>query len=361
MTNTKNTTPRQFCRIAKGTQRTLPTGLNPNRANLIQLLAEKWVNGTLLRYCFVDNGMFEERDGSWKKYTWNIPAQDAQVVRDAFTTWANVGIGLNFQEVSDRQQADIRIGFLEGDGAWSYIGRQIRQQRNDQITMNFGWRIADDIDTAIHEIGHTLGFPHEHQNPNSGIVWNEDAVYRALAAPPNNWDKETTYHNIIRKISPDSVQGSNWDPNSIMHYPFEAGLIKEPAQYRNGLTPDSGLSSRDREWVTTFYPPLADSALLSLQRYQSHPFNINPGEQVDFRIMPEATHQANIRTYGDSDTVLVLFEQTANGPVFVAGDDDSGFETNASLTVPLIAGREYIVRIRLYYSSSRGTTAVMYS
>ena len=72
-----------------------------------------------------------------------------------------------------------------------------------------------------HEIGHTIGFPHEHQNPNAGIVWDEEAVYRALGGPPNNWSRETTFHNIIRKIQPDRVQGSTWDPDSVMHYPFE--------------------------------------------------------------------------------------------------------------------------------------------
>ncbi|MBX9893870.1 MAG: hypothetical protein K2Y09_01625 [Nitrosomonas sp.] len=351
----------QFCRIAQAAQRSLPAGLNQSRVRLIQLLADKWVNGTVLRYCFVDKGKFQQKDGSWKEYQWSIPDADAEVVRQGFSVWKDVGIGLEFQEVSDRRQADIRIGFLRGDGAWSYIGKQIRQRQNDEITMNFGWDISDDIDTAVHEIGHTLGFPHEHQNPNAGIIWDEEAVYRALAAPPNEWDRETTFYNIIRKISPDSVQGSSWDPDSIMHYPFGPGLIKEPAQYRNGLTPAPGLSSRDVKWVRTFYPPLAETDPMVLQLYKSHAFDISPGQQVDFKIEPEATHQANIRTYGESDTVMVLFEQTDKGSVFVAGDDDSGLNTNASLSVPLIAGRKYFVRIRLYYSASQGSTVVMYS
>ncbi|WP_374089487.1 hypothetical protein [Methylomicrobium lacus] len=62
--------------------------------------------------------------------------------------------------------------------------------------MNFGWNLteaASEIDTAIHEIGHTLGFPHEHQNPNSGIAWDEEAVYHSLAQPPNSWSREVTF------------------------------------------------------------------------------------------------------------------------------------------------------------------------
>ena len=70
--------------------------------------------------------------------------------------------------------------------------------------MNFGWGLTSDPRreiAAVHEIGHTLGFPHEHQNPFAGIVWDEPAVYNTFAAPPNSWPQATTFHNIIRKIS----------------------------------------------------------------------------------------------------------------------------------------------------------------
>ena len=56
---------------------------------------------------------------------------------------------------------------------------------------------------------------------------------------------------------------------------------------------------------------------------------------------------------------MVLFEQVAGQQRFRAGDDDSGYERNASFNVTLYAGRQYVLRIRLYYSFSRGDTAVM--
>lgn len=285
-------------------------------------------------------------------------------MRRAFQTWKDLGIGLEFDEVSTRDEAEIRIGFMRGDGAWSYIGRDIIDLGigRDHRTMNFGWdltRHPQEIDTAIHEIGHTLGFPHEHQNPNAGIVWDEEAVYAALAKPPNSWPRETTYHNIIRKIAPDTVQGSTWDPDSVMHYPFGPGLILEPAQYRSGINPPGGLSERDVTWVKTFYPPMNEQDDPLLHPVESVRLEIGPGEQRNFRIRPAATRLYTIGTFGLSDTVMVLFERVGEQLRYLKGDDDSGYDRNARITYRLRKGREYVVRLRLYYADRRDETAIM--
>ena len=80
---------------------------------------------------------------------------------------------------------------------------------------------------------------------HAGIVWNEEAVYADLAGPPNRWDRAQTYRNIIEKIE-DLVDGGAWDKDSIMHYPFKAGMILEPEQYQQqALEPSPGaLSAR---------------------------------------------------------------------------------------------------------------------
>jgi len=233
--------PRGYCSLREVPPRVFGPNVHPGRAALIEVLANKWANGTMLHYYFfnkqTDGAWVHFEDGSreWRKWTTSGAQKD--VVREAFDVWKNVGIGLQFQEVDNRDNAEIRIGFMRGDGSWSYVGRAVLDIGADKRTMNLGWNIAGDLDTPVHEIGHSLGFPHEHQNPHAGIEWDEEAVYRALAELPNEWPREKTYYNIIRKIVPDSVQGSNWDPNSIMHYAFEAGLIKEPEQYRAGLFP----------------------------------------------------------------------------------------------------------------------------
>lgn len=355
-----------YCSLPIVPERELSPDVNPDRARLILLLADKWVNGTVLHYYFFDKPTDGETvrlsDGSTKWVPWTTTEAEKDVVRQAFKSWKDVGIGLEFEEVATRDEAEIRIGFMRGDGAWSYIGRTILDIGRDDRTMNFGWdltRSPDEIDTAIHEIGHTLGFPHEHQNPNAGIVWNEEAVYAALAKPPNAWSREKTFYNIIRKIEPDTVQGSNWDPDSIMHYPFSAGLIDKPEQYRSGLTPAGNLSDRDKVWVKTFYPALGGSDYALLAPFQSVTLNISAGQQRNFVVEPQATRYYNFSTFGESDTVMVFFEDVGGQLRYQTADDDSGEEYNASFRIKLFKGRKYVLRIRLYYSYRAGETAVM--
>lgn len=336
------------CSVPKLPERVFSPNVTPNRARLIIISGNKWVNETTLRYCFLKSPA-----------KWTATKQKMDVVRKAFKKWKDLGIGLKFKEVDSPDEAEIRIGFLKNDGHWSYIGRDVLAFGASERTMNLDKGDNWGIDTAIHEIGHSLGFPHEHQNPKSGIVWNEEAVYKALAKWPNEWPRSETYHNIIETIDPDEVQGSTWDPDSIMHYSFEAGLIEKPARYANGLTPKAGLSTRDKKWVKEFYPPLTQSDYQKLNPFQSVRLGLEPAEQVNFHVQNDATREYTISTFGQSDTVLVLFEQVDGEFRFHTGDDDSGQDYNANIKVKLYAGRTYIVRLRLYYQYRAGDVGVM--
>lgn len=211
----------------------------------------KWPNGTELRYWFFS-----------RPKAWAGTEAQRDAVRKAFATWKAVGIGLTFTEVDRRARADVRIAFEKDGGHWSWLGTDILTPRDDPRTMNLDHEEdpAAFLNTALHEIGHTLGFPHEHQNPIAGITWDDEAVYRQMAAEPNNWSRTTTRHNILDKLPQDEVQGSSWDPKSVMHYFFEPGLIVAPARYRKGLYPPGGLSARDREWARFHYPPVSSDA-----------------------------------------------------------------------------------------------------
>ncbi len=357
---------RGFCALREMPQRQFSPDVSHERAQLILILSNKWVNGTVLHYYFFDKQSDQTAvvmgNGQTEWIPWTTTKAEMDVVRRAFGIWKALDIGLDFQEVKSRDEAEIRIGFMRGDGAWSYVGRDILGIARDDRTMNFGWDLTQpgEIDTALHEIGHTLGFPHEHQNPNAGIVWNEEAVYAELGGPPNNWSHETTFYNIIRKIPAAEVRGSNWDPNSIMHYPFTGEMIREPAQYhQTGIQPAGGLSTLDRTYALTFYPTLAQQDYTALKPFQSIKLNLNNGQQRNFTITPDATRYYEIRTFGASDSVLVLFEDVEGTLRYRTADDDSGTNENARIRVKLYAGQKYVVRLRLYHSDRASETTLM--
>jgi hypothetical protein len=343
----------RVCAVPPVPERQFDSSVSLGRAELIRIIEKKWVNGTKLHYYFFRNG------------PWAGPPSQIDLVTAGFKVWSDLKIGVQFEEVDDIAAAEIRIGFLQGDGAWSYVGRDVitfpgQQER----TMNFGWDLTQDRRreyVAVHEIGHTLGFPHEHQNPIAGIIWDEPAVYRFFGGPPNNWPQNTTFHNILRKLAGSEVEGTAWDPESIMHYDFPSGLVLQPQKYHDeGIHPPVGrLSQHDIAQVKLFYPEIRSTNYPRLEVMRSQTLSIGAGQQRDFAIEPTESREYTIGTFGKSDTVMVLFEKTDTDLKFVAGDDDSGTGLNARIGEWLDKDKKYVLRIRLYMNWASADTAVM--
>ncbi|MEU4194175.1 matrixin family metalloprotease [Kribbella sp. NPDC026611] len=359
----------RYCGLPPQPEPVIPAGLGSDHVGAILQGRTKWVNGTVLHYYFfdrdTDGSQIPFPDGSTRFVPWVGAKPQCDVVRHAFETWKELGLGLEFREVTDRSEAEVRIGFLfDFDGSWSNVGRDVLLEGMNTRTMNFGWDLTSSphgVTTALHEIGHTVGLPHEHQNPFAGIVWDEAKVYEYFAGPPNKWDDDKTFHNVLRKLDPREVEGSAWDPTSVMEYAFGAGLIVQPAQYAaTGVHPPGTISDADKQYVLSWYPGLGEEAPPQLDPFQSVPLSLKPGGQANFELSPPATRQYDLGTFGASDTVMVLFEEVHGELRYVAGDDDSGENRNSHLTAKLFQGRRYVLRIRLNYTWSSGQTAVMY-
>ncbi|MCT2546976.1 M12 family metallopeptidase [Streptomyces atratus] len=327
----------------------LPPGLSLPRTRAILANHSKWVNGTQLRYSFLDGA----DDGVEKAWLTEV--------HNGFEEWESLGVGLQFRPEENPAESEIRITFAD-DGSWSYVGTDCLGISSQEATMNFGWDPTSPYGKATvrHEIGHSIGFFHEHQNPFAGIEWYDDKVYASMAGPPNFWPRETTYENIIRKLSTDQVTGSRWDDTSIMEYGFGPGLIKRPEAYQNGIPSPLTLSETDKEYVCTWYPSLTPH-MDELKPSQSAVLDLDSGGQANYEVVPENSQKYQFGTFGNADVKMVLFEEADGENLrYVTGEDDSGEDRNSRFEVKLFKGRRYVLRVRMYSTWGSGKASVMY-
>jgi Astacin (Peptidase family M12A) len=333
-----NSKPKKLCKQPTTVPRTFDESVNTHRRAFILTSGTKWANGTEITYMFIEKGTEDDR----------------KVVRKAFSIWKELKIGLSFREVKTVDEALVRIGFNHKDDSWSYVGRDILSYPKSKKTMNFGIDLSRDsegMSTALHEIGHTIGFEHEHQSPFAGIEWNRPAVYKEFSGTPNKWNPNEIDENILNKIPANQLTGSEWDSKSIMEYEFGPGLILKPAECVNGVYPPGVLSKQDINGVRSFYPPVSKSKYIKLEINKSEPINIESGAQIDFLFKAPNTRKYTFQTIGKLDTVMVIWELVKTKKEYLSGDDDSGTDKNSEIVLPLVKGREYLINIRVLYNA----------
>lgn len=220
--------------------RAIPLGntSDQKREALALLTSKKWENGRTLRVWLDSAG-----------------AGVAERVRPYFLRWTQYA-NIHFEFVLEREAAEIRVGFAEGMGSWSYMGTDALTIPKNEHTMNFGWLTPGESETefrrvVLHEAGHALGAIHEHQNPSGGIPWDRETVIRYYSGPPNNWSLEDIEHNIFYRYSESQTNFTRFDPHSIMAYPvpneFTIGDFHVPF--------NTDLSEQDEAFMAWCYPP----------------------------------------------------------------------------------------------------------
>jgi hypothetical protein len=270
-------------------------------------------------------------------------AQQAKAKEQAQWWTAFANLKFDFNNAAD---AEIRISFDPNDGAWSYIGTDNRGIPTNQATMNLGFM---DGGTAGHEFGHAIGMAHEHQNPAGGIEWNEATVIQSLSGPPNNWDEATIRHNVLEKYRVDQIQGTSFDPDSIMLYFFPGNWVKSGV----GTHANEVLSSVDKAYIASAQaypktaPTVVDATELKVNASRRTAASIGKaGEEDLFKFTVTTGGNHIIDTKGPTDVVMRLFGPNSATNV-IAEDDDSGEGTNARITAGLVPG-QYYAQVRHY-------------
>lgn len=210
-----------------------------------------WPKGTRITIAFTEKGDKIPRtsvtDSDADPLQNAVASLDIQeAIRKIVTERIQPLVNLELEFVSDPKGANVRIGFDPNGGSWSNVGTDCLSS-SDATTMNFGWF---DVSTVMHEFGHLTGLVHEHQNPHGyRIMWDEPKVY-AWAKETQGWDEQTTEENIMHKYDTNSINGSDFDPLSIMLYFFPANLTVN----NKGTQQNLRLSGYDVTWLSNVYP-----------------------------------------------------------------------------------------------------------
>ena len=176
------------------------------------------------------------------------PLPTIEAVKEVVIKRVQPVVGLKLKFTKNINESNIRITFDPRGGAWSLLGTDCDSpQYKNRPTMNLGWL---DVATTIHEFGHALGMIHEHQNPDgNSIQWDVPKVLE-WASETQGWDEETTRHNIIDRYDGTEINGSVFDPDSIMLYFFPNSLtLNEKGTHQN-----LRYSTYDVEYLNKMYP-----------------------------------------------------------------------------------------------------------
>jgi hypothetical protein len=121
----------------------------------------------------------------------------------------------------------------------------------------------------LHEIGHVLGLPHEHQHPDSKCM--ENFSWPALCSKVDKLKSGQpiaiaayAMQNFAPRVAHAGMRPQPYDPGSIMHYRFSGTFVKNQTGQCGGSMPLT-LSDGDKRRIAKLYPKRLDEQEKALE------------------------------------------------------------------------------------------------
>lgn len=134
-------------------------------------------------------------------------------------------------EFKNSSQGEVRVTLTPGKGYWSYLGTDILSIRSgptmnlERFTVNTP--VAEWKRVVRHEVGHTLGFPHEHMKKE---IIDKIDVQKAYSYFQKNvgWNKSMVDSQVLTPLNPSTlITTKGARENSIMCYQLPASIMKD--------------------------------------------------------------------------------------------------------------------------------------
>lgn len=176
----------------------------------------------------------------------------ARLIRD-MNAWTRT-VNISFAETQGT--GNVRISRGPG-GYWSYLGTDIRLIPSNRPTMNLQGFTMQTPESEFrrvvpHEVGHSYGFPHEHQrraiveriDPAKAYIW----FLRTYG-----WDKRTVDQQVLTSLDERSIMGTPADQESIMSYQLPGSITYDGKPIFGGVD----INQTDYAFAGRIYPRLA--------------------------------------------------------------------------------------------------------
>lgn len=179
----------------------------------------------------------------------SVALRDRVLARaNAWSQFANV------EFVHDAKSPIVRVGFVRGDGHWSYLGQDVLGIPAHKRTMNLELSMCDSDEeferVVDHEFGHTIGCPHEHMREELVARLDRKKTI-AYFRQTQGWSAADVEQQVLTPVSEKSLFGTEHaDSESIMCYQLPGEITIDGKPILGG----NRINANDAAFIGTIYP-----------------------------------------------------------------------------------------------------------